>query len=102
MPPPDRFAFDLHTAYPDVVIDTMRQAAVAAIDDLADHVDRLRDSFLLAQTAADFAQSALAAVTQLQAAVAGHDSAIAALRTDLDALTARVTALEPAPPPAPT
>lgn len=44
-------------------------AAQAAIDTLAEHLQRLQDSCLLSQTAADFAQTVLQNFTALQAVV---------------------------------
>lgn len=72
---------DLNVEWPDAGHEAIRQAVVQAIADLAAHAEQFADSFLLSQTAADFAQTVLAAVVPLQEAV-----------TDLQA---RVTALEP-------
>lgn len=100
MPAPDRFVFDLHSPYPNVVIDTIRLAVLGALADLVDHIERLGDSFLLGQTAADFAQTVLTNFGVLQQTVTAQESEIETLRSDLDALAARVVALE-APPEAP-
>lgn len=57
--------------------------------------EAILDSFLLGQTSADFAKTALSAVTTLQATVAQQ-------QTDINTLKAQVAALTPPPAPAPT
>lgn len=81
---------DLDTPLPDPAHEDLRQATKATTEAIADHVQQLADSFLLAQTTAEALVIALQTVTTLQAAVAD--------------LTTRVTALEQAgdvPPPTP-
>lgn len=85
---------DLNVEWPDAGHEAIRQAVVRAIAVQADHLEQLGDSFLLGQTAADFARTALAAVVSLQAAVTDQAAQIADLQT-------RVAALE-TPPPSPT
>ena len=94
-------------AGPDVAHAAVAQAALDAIATLADHLEQLADSFLLCLSAADFAQTALAAVTQLQTAVTERAGQVADLTTQvtdqatqLADLEARVMALEnPTVPP---
>ena len=81
-------------AGPDLAHAAVAQAALDAIATLADHLEQLADSFLLGQTAADFAQTALAAVTQLQQAVTTQGADLAAAQTAVADLEARVAALE--------
>lgn len=83
---------DLSTPLPDPAHENLRQACVAAVERLAEHVDRLDNSFLLTQTAFDFANTVLAAVAPLQQAVAD-------LQAQMTDLQAQVAALTPAPNP---
>lgn len=85
---------DINTPLPDIAHESLRQSTVAALDQLADHLEQLADSFLLAQTASDFAQTVLTNFGALQQAVETQAAQIADLET-------RVSALEnPTPPPA--
>jgi hypothetical protein len=89
---------DINAPLPDLAHELLRQEVVAAIAQLADHVQQLSDSFLLGQTAADFARTALNAVNQLQAMSATQANQI----TDLQKRVAALEAAQPAPAPAPT
>ena len=106
---------DIREPVPDAGHEQLRLSLVAALDDLADHVEQLADSFLLAQTAGDALGIALTNVLAVQQAVtdlAGQVGAVqqvvteqgatlTAQQTALVDLTARVTALEPPPTPEP-
>jgi hypothetical protein len=86
---------DISTPVPDAGHEDLRLRLVAALADITDHLEQLADSFLLGQTAADFAQTVLTNFTALQAVVTDQATAIGDL-------TARVTALEnPTDPPPP-
>ena len=87
------FVFDWDAEYPDKVIETFRRQVKAALADLADHLEQLSDSFLLGQTAADFAQTVLVNFGTLQQVVTDQATQIADLET-------RVAALENPLPPA--
>jgi len=87
------FVFDWDAEYPDKVIEAFRRQVKAALADLADHLEQLSDSFLLGQTAADFAQTVLTNFGALQQAVTAQATQIADLET-------RVAALENPLPPA--
>lgn len=77
-------------ALPDLDTPDLGHANLAA--HIVDHLEQLADSFLLGQTAADFAQTVLTNFTALQQAVTGQATQIADLEM-------RVAALEnPTPP----
>jgi len=86
---PDRYVFDLSKPHPNVDIDTMRRVVVQAIADLNNSRSDVDDSLYLADVLFDLLDGALA---DSAAATAVQQQ----LRADLDALTARVTALESA------
>lgn len=78
---------DLNVEWPDAGHEAIRQAVVQAIADLATNAEQFADSFLLGQTAADFAQTVLVNFGLLQQTVTEQAAVIADLET-------RVTALE--------
>lgn len=80
----------LYEEWPDAGHEAIRLTVVQAIADIAGHAEGLEDSFLLGQTAADFAQTVLTNFTALQELVAAQQQQIADL-------TVRVAALEPPP-----
>jgi hypothetical protein len=90
MAKPDRYVFDLNAPHPNVDIDTMRRAVVQAVSDLGDRRADVDDCLYLVDVVFDLIDSTLADVAD---AATGRQQ----LRTDLDALTARVAALEPPP-----
>ena len=98
---------DIHEPVPDAGHEQLRLSLVAALDELADHVEQLGDSFLLAQTAGDALGIALTnvlalqqAVTDLAGQVGAAGQAMTEQQTALADLTARVAALEtPTDPP---
>lgn len=77
---------DLNVPWPDAGHEAIRQAVVAAIAEQADHLEQLADSFLLGQTAADFAQTVLTNFTALQQTVTDQAAQIADLQTRVAAL----------------
>lgn len=95
------FVFDMDAEYPDVIVETMRQAVKQAIADLMVHAEQLGDSFLLGLTAFDFAQTVLTRLTTLQDAFAGQSAQITAQlqaqQQQIDALAAQLAALQPPP-----
>lgn len=81
---------------PDLAHAGLAQAALDAASQLEEHLSRLDNAFYLLLSTADFADSTLATVLQVQAALTQMGGQLAAL-------TARVDALEhptPTPPPA--
>lgn len=70
---------DLNVEWPDAGHEAIRLAIVQAIAVQADHLAQLGDSFLLGQTAADFAQTALTAVTEQAAQIADLQARLAVL-----------------------
>ena len=70
---------DINTPLPDLAHESLRQSTVAALEQLADHLQQLADSFLLAQTASDFAQTVLTNFGALQQAVADLETRVSAL-----------------------
>jgi hypothetical protein len=72
----DRYAFDLNAEHPNVDINTMRLALLQAIADVRANAGGVDDSYFLTDLLFSLLDSALSAV---------------------DALAARVTALEPPP-----
>lgn len=92
---------DFRTPSVDEGHEAIRAPLAAAIDELADHVARLDDAFLLAETTADFAQSTLDSVTAMQAAGRDIQAAVAGLQAAVADLTGRVAALEAPPTPTP-
>lgn len=105
------FVFDLNADYPDVVVDTMRRAVLAALADLQVHADQLDASLLLVETTYDVAQTFLTTVLGIQTSggvleqtvtalgqtISALGQTVAAQQDALTALTARVAALEPPP-----
>lgn len=91
MSSPDRYVFDLNAEHPNVDIDTMRRAVVQSIADLENRRADVDDSLYLADVLFDLLDGALADVA---AAATERQQLLDAL----DALTARVAALEPTPP----
>lgn len=77
---------DINVPLPDLAHESLRQATVGALAALADHVQQLADSFLLGQTAADFAQTVLTNFTTLQTVVGQQAAAIADLQAQVAAL----------------
>lgn len=75
---------DLGKPWPDLGHEAIRQAIVQHDAEIADHLEQLSDAFLVGQTAADALGIALTNFVAVQQALA--------------ALTARVAALEAAPP----
>ena len=87
---------DYRTPSPDAGHEAIRAPLADAIDGLTEQVSRMSDAYLLLLGTAHMAQSTLDAITALQQFGAG-------LQAALEALTARVAALEsPDPTPAPT
>jgi len=84
MPMPD--LPDLNVEWPDAGHEAIRLAVVQAIADLAANTEQFADSFLLGQTAADFAQTVLTNFGSLQQAVAAQAAQIADLETRVSAL----------------
>lgn len=72
----DRYEFDLHAEHPNVDTNTMRLAVLAAIDEAQANAAGVDDSYFLTDLLFSLLDSALTAV---------------------DALTARIAALEPPP-----
>ena len=80
---------DLNSPWPDAGHETIRRAVVAGIAQMAAHAEALSDSFLLGQTAADFAQTVLDAFGQLQATVTAQAATIGDLQALVTALGVR-------------
>ncbi|MGZ4621446.1 MAG: hypothetical protein ACXVGF_04845 [Blastococcus sp.] len=72
------------TTYPDLAHERLRQ-------ELLDHIEQLADSFLIGQTAADFAQTVLTNFTALQQTVQQQAAEIADLQTRVAALESPTT-----------
>lgn len=83
MPVPDLADF---AAGPDPAHAALGRAALAAVARLADHLEQLADSFLLGQTAADFAQTVLTNFAGLQQTVTDLAGQVADLQTRVAAL----------------
>lgn len=83
---------DLHTPLPDRAHEMLRQTVVAAIDDLAEQVERINDAFLLLSVTADFSQATLSTAQAGRKSIAdvattgnGLGKQVAALNSRLDA-----------------
>ena len=104
---------DIRQPLPDLAHESLRAGLVAALDDLADQVQRMNGALLLLDTTSNFAQgtknTAMAArdtlanvetrLTALATAGGALQSGVAALQEAVADLTARVAALEPAAEP---
>lgn len=90
----DRYTWTLDTPHPNVEVEAIRIAILQAIKDLRTAADGVDDTYWLSDLLFSLLDSAL---SDLAAATADRQQ----LRTDLDALTARVAALETLPPPDP-
>lgn len=73
-------------AGPDLAHAAVAQATLDALAQLVDHVGQLQDSFLLGQTAFDFAQTVLTNFTALQQVVTEQAAQIADLQSRVSAL----------------
>jgi predicted nucleic acid-binding Zn-ribbon protein len=83
---------DLHTPLPDRAHEMLRQRVAAAIDDLAEQIERINDAFLLLSVTADFSQATLStaqagrkSIADVQATGGGLAKQVAAINTRLDA-----------------
>ena len=85
-------------ALPDLDTPDLGHANLAA--HIIDHLEQLADSFLLGQTAADFAQTVLSNFTTLQGVVTDQATQLADQAAQIADLETRVTARESAAPPA--
>lgn len=84
----------LNEENPDPAHEAFRLSVLDHIAQLADHLERLDDSFLLALTAADFAQTVLTNFGALQQVVGANQADIATLKSQVATLQSQVVTLQ--------
>lgn len=91
---PDVEILDLHSPYPDVVIDRLRRAVVEALDGLQQQIDRINNAFLLLSVTADFSQATKNVVTSGQTAIAQMQTTAGGLGQQVAAVNTRAEAAQ--------
>lgn len=85
---------DLNTPVPDRAHEALRQSLMAAVDELAEQVQRINDAFLMLLSTADFAQGTLNTVLAGQAAIAALNTRVDAERINVQKALSNADALQ--------